>query len=272
MQSAEERVACRMEQAGMVRFGICSFADLPPLLPCRAAARLPQNARSVLVCLFPYYVGDYPERNLSRYAIVDDYHAVTRRYLERARELLLWDFPEEEFACFVDSSPLREVSAAYLAGLGFIGRNGQLITRDYGSYCFIGEIVTTMELHKAKPVEKGCDGCQRCVKACPNNALGREGKIALARCRSHITQKKGELSAFEQETIRAGNMVWGCDICTDCCPYNQRPALSPIPEFYEEVVPRFTRERPSGWVKTRAYGWRGGAVLERNLQLLEEKT
>ncbi|WP_312640946.1 QueG-associated DUF1730 domain-containing protein [Hydrogenoanaerobacterium sp.] len=264
-----EQIKQIITQAGVPCFGVCSFDAVLPLLPCRAANRLPGGAKSVLVCLFPYYVGDFPTRNLSRYAIVDDYHLLTRALLEKAAEALRKAFPEHSFESFVDSSPVREVQAGYLAGLGFIGKNGQLITEGYGSYCFIGEIITTLELPAASPSRKNCGRCNLCQNACPNGAIGERGAIDTAKCRSHITQKKGELTAFEQQTIKQGGFVWGCDICTDICPYNRSPKLTPLEEFYRDIVHTLTEENLYALCKTRAFGWRGAGVLERNLQLTD---
>lgn len=257
--------------AGIARFGVCGFEALFPLLPCRAAARLPQGAQSVLVCLFPYYVGDYPARNLSRYAIVDDYHKVTRAMLETAAGELRARFPNERVEAFVDNSPIREVYAGWLAGLGFIGKNGQLIAPGYGSYCFIGALVTTLSLPPAAPLPSACGGCTLCTKACPNGALGKNGAVEAAKCRSHITQKKGELSDFEQKTVAQGGFAWGCDLCTDCCPHNQNPKLTPIEGFYSNIVHTITRENCRALCKTRAFGWRGAGVLERNLALCKPR-
>lgn len=235
---------------------------------CRAGQRLPAGAKSILVCLFPYYVGDYPNRNLSRYAIVDDYHTITRKLLNKAVDILRKEFPKHSFESFIDSSPVREVYAGYLAGLGFIGKNGQLITEDYGSYCFIGEIVSTLELPAAIPSVKTCGACSLCINACPNGAIGKKGRINTAECRSQITQKKGELSAFEQQSIVQGGFAWGCDICTDVCPFNRNPKSTPINDFYCNIVPILTLDNYSELYKTRAYGWRGASVLERNLRLI----
>ncbi len=264
-----EAVEQCLRKAGIPRWGVCAFADLPPLLPCRAAARLPEGARSVVVCLFPYYVGEYPDRNLSRYAIVDDYHTVTRAMLEDAAARLCGAFPGHRFEPFVDSSPVREVAAGWRAGLGFIGRNGQLIAPEYGSYCFLGEIVTTLELPPAVPSRQTCGGCRRCVEACPGGALSGDGGLELSRCRSHITQKKGELTEWEQRAIAEGGFAWGCDRCTDVCPHNQNPRCTPIKGFYRDIVHKLTLENCRALSKTRAYGWRGAAVLERNLRLCQ---
>lgn len=255
-------------QVGVPAFGACSFQALHPLLQCRAAQRLPENAGSVLVCLFPYYVGAYSDRNLSRYAMVDDYHTVSGQMLEQVADLLRQTYPAHAFACFTDSSPIREVYAAYLAGLGFIGKNGQLIHPRYGSYCFIGEIVTTLALPYAQPLESRCGDCMLCLDACPQQAIGERGAINTALCRSHITQKKGMLSPFEQESIQRGGFAWGCDICTDVCPWNHSPVKTPLSGFYTNVVHRLTEDNCEALCATRAFGWRGAGVLRRNLQLL----
>lgn len=113
------------------------------------------------------------------------------------------------FIPFVDSSPVAEVRAASLAGLGDIGMNGQLLNETYGSYCFIGEIVTTADFpaagRKANPL---CTHCGRCAAACPTGALSQEG-FNREKCRSHITQKKGELTEWEREQIRAAASCGG---------------------------------------------------------------
>ena len=105
-------------------FGICRFEQVQPCLPCRAMQRIPQGAQSVLVCLFPYYTGAHCERNISRYAMVTDYHQIAGEYLERMCRALRERFPGYQFEYFTDNSPIREVTAAFLAGLGRLGKNG----------------------------------------------------------------------------------------------------------------------------------------------------
>lgn len=259
-----------LRHAGIPAFGICGFDSLRPLLPCRAAERLPQPSRSAIVCHFPYYVGAYPARNLSRYAIVDDYHMVAGAMLAQACAALQEAYPQQCFAWFVDNSPVREVYAAYCAGLGFIGKNGQLITERYGSYCFIGEIITSLEFPAAVPSCKSCGACRLCADACPNGAILTHGVIDLAVCRSHITQKKGLLTEFEQNSIALGGFAWGCDICTDICPHNRAPLFTPIDGFYTDIVHKLTDENCQALCAGRAFGWRGAGVLQRNLQLLAD--
>lgn len=256
-----------LNKTGVPMAGVCGFDALRPLIPCRAAQRLPQGARSAVVCLFPYYVGEYEGRNISRYAIVNDYHTVVNLILQSACALLKSEHPNEEFVTFTDNSPVREVYAGWLAGLGFVGKNGQLITEEYGSYCFVGEIITTMELPAAVPLKSNCGGCDRCVTACPNGAVKAGGAIETSLCRSHITQKKGDLSAFEEQSIADGGFVWGCDICTDVCPHNKTPRLSPVSGFYGDIAHTLTEENCAELCKTHAFGWRGAKVPERNLAI-----
>lgn len=248
------------------------FSEVGELLECRAKMRLPEHAQSAILCLLPYYIGAYPERNISRYCLPDDYHTVGGGILENICAELRLAFPGESFVWFIDSSPIREVQAAHRAGLGVVGKNRQLIHPAYGSYCFIGEIITTMRL---EPLPQGetpaaCIGCDACIKACPTGALTKTG-LNKTICRSEITQKKGELTGWEQAQVADGSFIWGCDRCTDCCPMNQKAKQSPIPAFYEGVIPVVNHENLAAFLKRKAAGWRGDKPLLRNLALITEK-
>ena len=249
-------------------WGVCAFDRLSQMIPCRAAARLPEDAKSVLVLLFPYYTGPQPERNLSYYTLGPDYHRVAGEMLQGLAEYLAQQLPPYQFVPFVDSSPIPEVEAAVQAGLGCRGENGMLLSPKYGSFVFIGEIVTDLALPPAQSPEGVCSGCGRCVTACPASALGSGGPDR-ERCLSHITQKKGELTPQQADLIRKGGLIWGCDICALVCPYNRAPAVTPIPAF-KDVVPVASDENLDFLVETRACGWRGKQVLERNLELIQK--
>lgn len=254
-------------------FGVVSYGDVLPLLPCRGVQRIPEDAASVICCIFPYYTGSFPERNISRYAMIFDYHQVAADYLERCKAELLQQFPSHRFECFVDNSPIREVTAANLAGLGIIGKHGLLITPEYGDYVFIGEIVTNLPLQPDKPITSDCAGCGKCLKVCPTGALLDAGGVCSDKCRSHITQKKGVLSDEEQAQIQAGGLVWGCDICSDICPMNPRPPkLTPVPEFTKSIVPIIDQQNAKTLLKNRAFNYRGEKVILRNIELLQTST
>lgn len=261
-----------MAQAGIPAWGGCHWQQLPPVLPVGSRRRLPARPESVLVCLFPYFVPGVPRGNLARYAALPDYHAVAGRMLSRAAGLLAGQFGGAAFVPFVDASPLREVAAAGAAGLGERGLGGQLLTRQWGPYVFVGELVSDLPLAQMGvaplPPQQGlCTGCGACLAACPTGALGREG-VDLGRCRSHISQKKGQLTAWEAGQLAAGGLAWGCDCCTDACPLARQAQPTPIRAFWEDVQPWLTEENLPRLLQNRAFAWRGEGVLRRNLQLL----
>ena len=247
--------------------GICAFSEAGPLLDVRAKSRLPRDPASVIVCALPYYSGGYPERNVARYAVCDDYHVSGGCLLGEIAVELGRRVPGHEFIPFIDISPIREVKAAHLAGLGVVGLHGQLITPQWGPWVFIGCIVTGMHLPPGSPAPGSCLECGACLTACPTGALSREG-LRRELCRSAITQKRGALSPWEEEQVRAGKMAWGCDICLEACPLGKNPAITPLECLKRGPLPILTRENLGQAVERKAYGYRGRAVLERNLGLV----
>lgn len=223
------------------------------MIDCRAKARLPENPQTVIVCLFPYKVREKPPENISRYAAVPDYHKVCGAYLERACAALSAQFPENSFRWFTDNSPLPEVSAAVFAGLGVRGDNGMLITPKYGSYVFVGEIVTDIYV-KTEKNSLECIHCGRCKSACP---VG----LDKARCLSHLSQKKGELDADTAAKLKKYNIVWGCDICAESCPLNRMAQSTYIREFVSGYRDRYIEGED---IAGRAYEWRGEKTVKRN--------
>ena len=257
-----------MSANGMNDTGVCAFEDVEQsLLPCLAKGRLPADAKSVIVALFPYKV-PAEKGNLSMYAVVPDYHEIAGRMLTAASNALKMAFNEYDFVWFIDNSPIPEVYAAAKSGLGMIGDNGLLINPKYGSFCFIGCIVSNLEI---PPTYHGavqhCEHCGRCRAACPGNAL--DGTFSKEQCLSYISQKKGELSENEKFLLRQGGMVWGCDICQTVCPHNQDVPYTTIPEFLDRIKP----DAKPGELETasdRAYMYRGRSVIERNISILDE--
>lgn len=254
---------------GVERFGSCPLPALSGFLDCRGKRLLPEKGGSALLLLLPYYAGEFPGRNLARYALCDDYHRIAGDILQQVIAPLAAAFPGETFHPFVDSSPIPEVEAGALAGLGFAGRNGQLITPWYGSLAFVCEIVTTLDLPRTGPGDlPGCGTCRRCLDACPTGALS-EGGLDKEKCRSHITQKKGALTPWEREEVRKGGMAWGCDRCTDACPKNRGRPLTTIPAMREGLEPVLTEENLSALAPRKSYGWRGEGPLRRNLSIIK---
>lgn len=264
-----------MRENGMPLWGAAPFDALQSfLLPCRAAGRLPEGARSVLVAAFPYFCERAGGARVSRYAAGADYHTVAMERLRAAARGLAQRFSPCRFEPFCDSSPIPEVRAARLAGLGCVGENGLLITREYGSYVFLGELVTDLPLPCGEP-GGACLRCGACAARCPSGALTPEG-VDVSRCVSALTQKRGALSPQEEELLRRAGSLWGCDLCQECCPMNRGVRETEIAAFRENRIADFTEEelaRPDFETAYagRAFLWRGAQVLRRNLRILRRE-
>ena len=257
-----------IKYSNVLPMGVCSFSKLQNnLISCRALERIPQNAKSVVIVLFPYFLGDefYKELNISKYAVPTDYHEICGRYLKEITTSLKNDYPDFEFQYFCDNSPINEVMAAVFAGLGAKGENSLLINEKYGSFCFIGEIVTNLEIQCEEKEVKSCKKCGLCKNNCINQAITING-IEKEKCLSEITQKKGTLTKTEEQLISKSKCVWGCDICQDICPMNKTIEVSPIKEFYENA--KSTYKGDKDYDKSRAYSWRKKDVINRNLKIL----
>ncbi len=252
-------------------FGFLPFSAVKDsLIPCRGIKRLPQNAKTVIMMLFPYYIGAFPQRNISLYAVIPDYHTVVGELLKNLARDCENAF-HAQFVPFTDSSPIPEILSAAMAGLGVIGKNGLLLHPVYGSYCFLGELVTDYDFSAVRGEIKTCVGCGACVKACPGGALSDGGKD-FARCISALTQKKKPLTPEEEEAVCKNGYIWGCDRCQTVCPYNKHPQKTPITAFYHNAVPVVTEENVSALLSDRAFAWRGEAVIRRNLALVGQKS
>lgn len=252
-------------------FGFCDFNKIKEsLIECRALKRIPQNTKSVIVALFPYNLGEeaYEGSNISKYAVVPDYHDVIGKLLQDTATKLNEAYPEEEFVAFTDNSPIPEVKAAILAGLGVRGLNGLFINPSYGSWIFIGEIVTTKEYNypDLTEAETMCIKCGKCVSACPTKAISSNG-IESELCLSFITQKKGELTDEQKKLIKDSGCAWGCDICQNVCPMNKTVKSEPI-EIFKNGAELTARTGTD--ISDRAYAWRGEKVIKRNLKIFEE--
>lgn len=260
-----------LNTCGLSVFGFCRFEDAGEPLNTRNACLIPKGAKSVITILFPYKIPVDDKRNLSLYCIGKDYHSIVMDRLSLVCDKLKCQFPDEEFAAFCDNSPIREVRAAYMSGLGFLGKNSLLINRRFGSYCFIGEIVCTLSFKEYGTPLGSCINCKACLNNCVGGALRNSGGevylLDRQNCLSAITQKKGELSQAEMALIKKGGLVWGCDKCSSVCPMNMGAEDSDIEEFYIDPLPFLTRENVSQ-SSERAYGYKGEKILLRNLGII----
>ncbi len=255
---------------GIEANGALSFCDVD-LIRASLLEKEEFEPRSVLLFLIPYYAGE--TKNLSLYAAAKDYHLYMRALAERLICGIREKYPEASAKGFADHSPIDERTAAARAGLGILGENGLLIHEKYGSFVFIGEIITDLAPEKlfARPMqrEQGCEKCGICRSLCPTGILRGESDA----CLSAITQRKGELSEWEIGLMRKYNTVWGCDECQRACPHNLSPVPSPIPFFHEARIPHLSRELLDEMGKDafaeRAFAWRGRKTIERNLDLIK---
>lgn len=242
----------------------------------------PDQASDLFVQIFavPYLTpaSDDASRNLSAYAVSEDYHLFMHTLFDDLLPRLRADHPSHRFAGFADHSPIDEISAAVDAGLGVRGRNHLLLTERHSSYVFLGEIVTDLPLTPTPsvlpPESRVCHNCGACLAACPMTQKGGE-------CRSALTQKKGELSPEERDMLTRFGSVWGCDVCQQVCPYtsharNRGTLYTPIPFFYQATVPHLTLEildhMSDEAFFRRAFAWRGREVIRRNLYLKQSDT
>lgn len=198
-----------------------------------------------------------------------DYHYVLQDKLDRLAkgiEELTADF---EYKGMVDTGALVDTAVARRAGIGFIGKNGLVISKEFGSYMFLGELITNLDIEPDQPVDYGCGDCNRCVTACPTSCLIGDGTMNAKRCLSFQTQDKGVMDLEFRKKIKT--VIYGCDICQICCPYNKgldNPLATEIdPELaHPELLPFL--ELSNGQFKEKfghiAGSWRGKNILQRN--------
>jgi epoxyqueuosine reductase len=194
--------------------------------------KLLATARSI-ICVGKVYNWPTAEAALvSRYAWGDDYHDVMRAGMTRLVEQLRAS-DEFEWKICVDTAPLLERSYARLAGIGWIGRNTCLINQQLGSWVFLGEILTSLELEPDGPPPDRCGTCRRCIEACPTEAIvpfGERFTVDSRLCISYLTiELRGGMPDERREGV--GEHVFGCDICQDVCPWNRRAAVTEDPRF-----------------------------------------
>ena len=255
---------------GIEYYAVLSYSDCRQINP-GIMAREDFIPRSVILYLLPYYTGDTV--NISRYAASIDYHIALLECAKGLIDELKAHRPEICAKGYGDHSPIDEVGAALLAGLGFVGDNGLIINEKYGSYVFIGDVITDIppeQLGAVLPREVGhCMHCGACRRACPTGILRQEGTD----CLSAITQRKGELTQDEIRLMRKYNTAWGCDLCQSVCPYNRDPVITPIEFFHRERISHLTRDvldsMDKETFKKRAFAWRGRKTVERNLDVLK---
>ncbi|PSR15497.1 tRNA epoxyqueuosine(34) reductase QueG [filamentous cyanobacterium CCP3] len=215
-------------QADMAWMGNPKRQDIRQVLP---------GARSLVCVALNYYTPhrhstDPSHGKISRYAWGRDYHRILQK---RLKPLADWITATGHGArYYADTGPVQDKAWAQQAGLGWVAKNGNLITRQYGSWVFLGELVTTLALTPDTPHTAHCGTCTRCLEACPTGAITQPYVVDANRCIAYHTIENRAETLPDSVAARLNNWVAGCDICQDVCPWNQRFAQ---PTTVEEFQP-----------------------------------
>lgn len=203
--------------------------------------KLVPGAKSVISLLFNYYTPETqkdPEApKISKYALGTDYHLVLKEKLKTFFQKIQAEFGDVEGRVFVDSAPILEKAWAAKSGLGWIGKNTNLLTQKVGSYYFIVEIICDLPLAYNHPVTDHCGSCTACIDACPTQAL-TPFKIDASKCISYLTIEL-KSSIPSEFSGQMDNWMFGCDVCQDVCPWNSfakshtETKFSPHPQLLE---------------------------------------
>lgn len=190
------------------------------------------GAQSIICVAINYmpFVKQLPDApQFSYYAYGRDYHEVVKKRLFELAAFIRELTGHESRPC-VDTAPIRERYWAQQAGIGFIGRNNTLIIPGKGSFFFLGELITTLQLKPDEPCALSCADCGLCETACPGQALHNDKPLDARRCLScQLIERRGPLPGWVAEVI--GNRIYGCDTCQLVCPHNADAMASAIPEF-----------------------------------------
>ncbi|MBI1909648.1 MAG: tRNA epoxyqueuosine(34) reductase QueG [Deltaproteobacteria bacterium] len=197
------------------------------------------GVRSVICCGMNYHTGQQrsidqksPDRGwISAYAWGEDYHELVGDKLQKLEKFIHQEAgPTVKTKSYTDTGAILERSYAARAGLGWIGKNSCLINNGIGSFFFLGEILTTLELDYDKPTFDQCGSCNKCLDACPTGALVEPYLLDARRCIAYLTvEYRGELGEFADKL--EGNVA-GCDICQEVCPYNEKIPVTAEKRFY----------------------------------------
>jgi epoxyqueuosine reductase len=200
-----------------------------------------------------------------------DYHHILRERLQKLEEFILEKVPNAQLKSMVDTGELADRAVAERAGIGWSGKNCSIITPEFGSYVYLGEMITNIPFPPDTPMEDRCGTCNKCIEVCPTGALVQGGQLNAQRCIAFLTQTKGFLADEFRDKI--GNRLYGCDTCQTVCPENKgkdfhlHPEMEPDPEIAKPKL------KPLLHISNREFkekfgsisgSWRGKKPIQRN--------
>lgn len=263
----KEIIRSLLAEEGITEYGFLPAGDAKIINP----RLMPDGIKSVLVMLAPYDTGEVYRDGVSAYAHIRDYHRFFGELFVRLLPRLQAAFSGCRFFGFADRSPINEKDAAAKAGLGIIGRQSLLLNPTYGSYVFLGSVLTDLEIPCQAQEIRYCENCGLCAKFCPGGAVSEAG-ILPERCLSSLSQKK-KLTDAEKSLLRDVHIAWGCDRCQTVCPHNLHRAPTSIPFFLENRHGDFRAQELSEMDEETfagyAFSWRGRNRITENLQNLD---
>lgn len=201
----------------------------------------------------------------------EDYHTVLRDRLEKLENFILENYPGSKTKTMVDTGELSDRAVAERSGIGWSGKNCAIITPEYGSYVYLGEMITNIAFEPDTPIEDQCGSCNKCIEACPTGALVQGGQINAKACISFLTQTKDSLP--EQYRTVIGNRLYGCDTCQMVCPYNKGKDFHFHEEFEPDPKVAKPKLKPLLSISNREFydtfgsmagSWRGKKPIQRN--------
>lgn len=242
---------------------------------------LVEGSKSVISLSYNYF----PEEKLqnenfkiAKYAYGEDYHEVIKEKLRALVAELQEEIGEFSFRVFVDSAPVLEKAWAKKSGIGWVGKNSNLITKKYGSFYFLAEIICDLDLVEDSPVTDHCGSCTKCIDACPTQAIISDKIIDGSKCISYATiELKDQIPEFFKDKM--DDWMFGCDVCQDVCPWNRfsAPTLeekfqpnSQLKNFTKQEWKDITQEVFSSVFRKSAVKRTKFAGLKRNLDFLSE--
>ena len=245
--------------------------------------KLVPDSKSVVSLLFNYYpqeriIHDEQDFKISKYAYGRDYHKVIKKKLKKFMLAIQEEVGEVNGRAFVDSAPVMDKAWAKRSGLGWQGKNGNLIVHKKGSFFFIAELIIDLPLEYDNPIRDFCGNCRLCLDACPTDALSEAYVVDANRCISYLTiELKDAMPTSLQNKM--DNWIFGCDVCQDVCPWNKRSTphsqddFNPKEELKNMDVQKWkeiTEEVFDNLFLGSAVRRTGFKGLKRNISFLEE--